>query len=141
MCYFDLRQEQSPEGLRFKRKANAFLNGVRRKARKLESIDFSKLPAHLQSLDAGYSALEHMCETPMTNAVLKSLRKKSADVSFLCGTMCDAAVQEGSKRYMTRTLATITKEARFHSRLASCLPKVELVKFPVQIKKTAHESI
>ena len=108
---------------------------ARKREKNEDNIDLSKLPPHLQNMDAGYSALEHMCDTPMTNAVLGSLRKKSADISFLCGTMCDAAVQEGSKRFMTKTLATITREARFHSRLASCLPKVELIQFPVQIKK------
>eukprot|EP00439_Symbiodinium_sp_Y106_P028966 s5388_g3.t1 len=71
---------------------------ARKREKNEDNIDLSKLPPHLQNMDAGYSALEHMCETPMTNAVLKSLRKKSADISFLCGTMCDAAVQEGSKR-------------------------------------------
>ena len=71
----------------------------------------------------------------MPNAVLQGLRKKSADVRFLCGTMCDAAVQEGSNKFLTKTLATITREARFHSQLASSLPKVELIKLPVQIKK------
>ena len=92
---------------------------ARKREKNEDNIDLSKLPPHLQNMDAGYSALEHMCDTPMTNAVLRSLRKKSADISFLCGTMCDAAVQEGSKRFMTKTLATITREARFHSRLAT----------------------
>ena len=71
----------------------------------------------------------------MPNAVLQGLRKKSADVRFLCGTMCDAAVREGSNKFLTKTLATITREARFHSQLASSLPKVELITLPVQIKK------
>ena len=96
----------------------------------MDGPDLSQVPQMQR-----YSALEAMVDTPMGNVVLKSLRKKSADVSFLCGTVCDAAVQEGSRRFMTKTLATITREARFHSRLASCLPKVEQIKFPVQIKK------
>ncbi|CAE7667851.1 unnamed protein product, partial [Symbiodinium microadriaticum] len=110
-----LQQEQSSSGLRLKRKAFAFIRSARKKARTLErnegvNVDFSKLPLHLQKMDDGYSRLEHMCETPMPNAVLQGLRKKSADVRFLCGTMCDAAVREGSNKFLTKTLATITRE-------------------------------
>ncbi|CAE7813436.1 unnamed protein product [Symbiodinium necroappetens] len=133
-------QEQS-SGPRLKRRASAVIRSAKKARKNEDNVDFSQLPLHLQNMDEGYSTLAHMCETPMPNAVLGGLRKKSADISFLCGTMCDAAVQEGSNKFLTKTLATITREARFHSRLASSLPKVELIKLPVQIKFHSAEQL
>ena len=64
-----------------------------------------------------YSNLEHMSATPMAAAVLKSLRKKSADVRFMCNEVCGAAVEEGSRYFQTRALSSIRQEGKFHRRL------------------------
>ncbi|CAE7704050.1 unnamed protein product [Symbiodinium necroappetens] len=86
-------------------------------------------------MDRGYNALDHFVETPMSGALLKSLRKKGTDLRFMCQEVCSAAVAEGSKTYPTRLLASIRDERRFHKQLQRHLPKVETLKFPVAVKK------
>lgn len=93
------------------------------------------LPTALKSLDERYSTLDHMVDTPMGNVVLKSLRKKGADVRFMCNEVCSAAVAEGSQKFQTRLLASIRDERRLHNKLAKFLPRVEKLKFPAQVKK------
>ena len=82
-----------------------------------------------------YSNLQHMVDTPMGRTVLQGLRKKNADVRFLCADVCSAAVQEGSQMFQTKVLSKILKESRFHSRLAASLPKLKLISLPVQVRK------
>ncbi|CAE7947496.1 unnamed protein product [Symbiodinium sp. KB8] len=94
----------------------------------------AELPTALTT-DEGYSTLDHMVDTPMGNVVLKSLRKKGADVRFMCSEVCSAAVEEGSQKYSTRLLSRIRDERAFHNKLAKFLPRVEKLKFPAQIKK------
>ena len=76
-----------------------------------------------------------MAATPIAADVLKSLRKKSANIRFMCKEVRGAAVAEGSCYFQTRALSSITQEAQFHRRLAQDLPAVEQLTLPVQIKK------
>ena len=82
-----------------------------------------------------YTTLDHMMDTPMAKTVLKGLRKKNVDITYLCGEVCAAAVKEGSMRYETKVLSGIQRESRFHARLAKDLPKVTVVRLPIQIRK------
>ena len=124
---------------KLKRKAIVSFARVKRvKAESLDEgdVDWSAVPAHVQqSSPSRYSTLQHMTETPMATTVLEALKKKGTDLKFMCSSVCGAAVQEGSKYFQTRALAKITKEARFHRRLAKDLPCVEKLKLPIQVKK------
>ena len=76
-----------------------------------------------------------MVQTPMASTVLGGLAKKGADIKWLCGDICGAAVQEGSRFFQSRRLSRITKESAFHRKIQKDLPKVETVSLPVQVRK------
>ena len=82
-----------------------------------------------------YSNLQHMVDTPMGRTILKGLHKKGMDLRYLCSEFCSAAVEEGSTRFQTKVMAGITKESRFHARLAASLPKVKTVSLPIVVRK------
>ena len=99
----------------------------------------TQLPPELTKLDDSYSSLDHMLSTPMADVMLKSLRKKGADVRFMCQEVCGAAVLEGSTNFHTRLLASIKDERVLHSKLRSQLPDVTKLKLPVSVKKRSIE--
>ena len=71
----------------------------------------------------------------MADVMLKSLRKKGADVRFMCNEVCGAAVAEGSTNYQTRLLASIKDERVLHNKLRAALPHVTKLNLPVIVKK------
>ena len=71
----------------------------------------------------------------MASAMLKSLKKKGADIRFACQEICGAAVAEGSQMFQTRALASVRRESKFHNRIAKDLPRVDEIKLPIQVKK------
>ena len=99
----------------------------------------TQLPPELTKLDDSYSSLDHMLSTPMADVMLKSLRKKGADVRFMCQEVCGAAVLEGSTNFHTRLLSSIKDERVLHSKLRSQLPDVTKLKLPVSVKKRPIE--
>ena len=106
------------------------------KKQKIDSAQLDKpaAPPHVSDDWGAYSTLNHMTETPMARTVLKAL-KKGADLKFMCQEVCYAAVQEGSSKCQTRLLSGVTKESRFHARLAKDLPAVQMVELPIQLNK------
>ena len=115
-----------------KRSARLALDGLRKKQR----LEEAPVPSLIGKDWADeYSNLEHMVDTPMGRTVLKGLKKKGADINFLCEEVCSAAVEEGSTRFQTRVMSQIRKESRFHARLAGDLPKVTKVRLPIQVRK------
>ena len=76
-----------------------------------------------------YSRLDHL--SPTATAVMDGLKKKGADIKWLCQSICGSAVAEGSQYFGTRWLSTVGSEKTFHRRLASSLPRTEMIKLPV----------
>eukprot|EP00439_Symbiodinium_sp_Y106_P036558 s3661_g4.t1 len=66
----------------------------------------------------------------MATAVMDGLKKKGADIKWLC---------QSSQYFGTRWLSTVGSEKTFHRRLASSLPRAEMIKLPVQVRKKLGE--
>ena len=121
---------------RLKRQALTSFRSLKKRQKQSKDLGANALPDGLAGqLQGGYSALEHMSETPMGRTVLKSLRKKGTDLKFMCAEVCGAAVEEGSKFFQTRSLANVSRESKFHHRLVKDLPKVDAIKLPIQHRK------
>ena len=75
----------------------------------------------------------------MVTAVMDGLKKKGADIKWLCQSICGSAVAEGSQYFGFRWLSTVGSEKTFHRRLASSLPRTEMIKLPVQVRKKLGE--
>ncbi|CAE7229072.1 unnamed protein product [Symbiodinium sp. CCMP2592] len=126
----------SAKPLRLKRAAQKLYDRAAKRPRNSDVLE--NAPEHLKD-DRSYSNLEHMLQTPMAGTVLGGLAKKGADIKWLCGDVCGAAVDEGSKYFQTRRLSTIRKEDTFHRKIQKDLPKVHTVSLPVQVRKKLGE--
>ena len=94
------------------------------------TFDLADVPNNLtDDWHIGYSRLDHL--SPMATAVMDGLKKKGADIKWLCQSICGSAVAEGSQYFGTRWLSTVGSEKTFHRRLASSLPRTEMIKLPV----------
>ena len=128
-------QPRTEPVLKLKRSAVRLVQKVQKKQRFSEEVQSELDSKLMQHWTGKYMNLDHLVDTPMGRTVLKGLRKKNADLSFMCGDVCSAAVEEGSQMFQTKVLSRIRKESRFHARLKTSLPKVKQVILPVQVRK------
>ncbi|CAJ1374093.1 unnamed protein product [Effrenium voratum] len=78
------------------------------------------------------SQLEMISEAPVACSVIKALRHKNANISFI-SEVCKSAGLEGSKKQATLSLGTVQTERTFHSRLRRDLPVVSTKEVSLKI--------
>ena len=92
----------------------------------------SSAPTSFAPFGQPMSQLEMISEAPVACSVIKALRHKNANISFI-SEVCKSAGLEGSKKQATLSLFTVQTERTFHSRLRRDLPVVSTKEVSLKI--------